>query len=166
VTQQHRDPAPVPGVHLVKTTSREEDSLASDCVDILRDGLRGGTDCDVGGVEETQQTTLEADELARTEHEFYNALARRVRERCPWVDGHVGLGVSELGERNGWRFQVRDREGRPFEVEFTYSNIREIALRQRRNTVSNFRAVLDLVCDKLGEERAKYFARRDAVELH
>jgi hypothetical protein len=153
-------------VHLVKTTSREEDSLASDVVDILQDGLRGGTDCDVGGVEDPAMTTLKADELARTEHEFYNALARRVRERCPWVDGRIGLGVSELGNRDGWRFTVRDKDGRPFEVEFTYSNIREIALTQRRATISNFRKVLDKVCDKLGDERAKYFARRDAVELH
>ena len=166
MSQQHKDPAPVAGLHLVKTTSREEDSLASDVVDILQDGLRGGTDCDVGGVEDPAMTTLEADELARTEHEFYNALARRVRERCPWVDGRIGLGVSELGNRDGWRFTVRDKDGRPFEVEFTYSNIREIALTQRKATVSNFRKVLDKVCDKLGDERAKYFARRDAVELH
>jgi len=66
----------------------------------------------------------------------------------------------------GWKFSVWDRDGRPFEVDFSFSNIREIALNQRRSTVSNFHKVLDKVCDKLTEKRAEYFRRRDAVELH
>ncbi len=165
MTQAHKDPAPVTGVHLVKTTSREEDSLASDVVDILRDGLRGGTDCMVGGVEESLTTTREADELARTEHAFFQALAGRIREVCPWVDGRRGLAVSETGLPRGWKFAVYDRDGRPFEVSFTYSDVEQIALTQRRATVSNFRRVLDSVCERLQFERARYFARRDAVEL-
>lgn len=166
MTQQHKDPAPVAGVHLVKTTSREEDSLASDVVDILRDGVRGGTDCDVGGVEDTLVTTREADELKRTEHEFFQSLAGRIREVLPWVDGRRGLSVTEMGIPAGWRFTVHDRDGRPFECEFTYSNIQEIALTQRRATVSNFRRVLDKVCDKLRDARVVYFKRRDAAEVH
>jgi hypothetical protein len=168
MTQQHRDPAPVAGVHLVKTTSREEDSLASDVVDLLREGTRGGTDTDVGGVEETLITTQQADELARTEQEFLQALAGRIKEVCPWVDGKRGLAVRELGAigGHGWAFSVYDRDGRPFDVQLTYSEIREVALVQRRATVSNFRRVLDNVCEKLTLARAGYFARRDAAEVH
>ncbi len=36
MTQAHKDPVPVAGLHLAKTTSQAEDSLASDGVDILR----------------------------------------------------------------------------------------------------------------------------------
>ena len=160
------DPVPVPGVHLVKTTDREEDSLASDVVDILQEGLRGGTDCDVGGVEDVLLTTQQADELARTEHEFYQSLAHRIREVCPWVDGRRGLSVTDTQLPLGWKFMVWDRDGRPFEVEFSFSNIEAIALNQRRATVSNFRRVLDSVCEKLRDKRAEYFRRRDAVEIH
>ena len=165
MTQAHKDPAPVAGVFLAKTTDRSEDSLASDVVDILRDGLRGGTDCDVGGVEATLATTRELDELARAEREFYQALATRLRETCPWVDGKRGLQVSETTIPPGWVFSVYDRDGRPFSCEFTYSNVAEIALTQRRSTVSNFRKVLDNVAERLQFERGRYFARRDAVEL-
>lgn len=165
MTQAHRDPAPVPGLHLVKTTSREEDSLASDVVDILHDGLRGGTDVDVGGVEESLTTTRDADELARTEHEFIRSLASRVRETCPWVDGQRGLTARETYSPRGWAFDVWDRDGRPFQVSLTFSDVEAIALQQRRANVGNFRKVLDNVCEKLQFERARYFARRDAVEV-
>ena len=165
MSQAHKDPAPVAGVHLVKTTSREEDSLASDVMDILQDGLRGGTDVDVGGVEATLATTRELDELARTERQFYQALASRLKEACPWVDGKRGLQVQETTIPPGWTFAVYDREGRPFSVDLSYSNIAEIALAQRRATVSNMRSVLDSVCSKLSDARVLYMARRDAVEL-
>jgi hypothetical protein len=166
VTQQHRDPPPVAGVHLVKTTSREEDSLASDVVDLLQEATRGGTDTDVGGVEGTYLTTLERDEMQRIEHEFFQKLAHRVRERCPWTDGRRGLGVNELGDRDGWRFSVYDRDGRPFEVEISFSHIAQIASEQRKSTFGNFHRVLDNICDGLRDARVRYFARRDAVELH
>lgn len=165
MSQEHKDPPAVLGVHLVKTTSREEDSLASDVMDILHDAVRGGADCDVGGVEETYVSTLAADEARRTEHEFFQALARRVRERCPWADGKRGLQIGELGGRDGWRFGVYDCEGRPFEVEIFFSHIHEIAAQQRKGTLSNFHRVLDSVCDKLRDARVRYFVRRDAVEL-
>lgn len=165
MTQSHKDPAPVAGLHLVKTTSREEDSLASDVVDILHDGLRGGTDVDVGGVEESLTTTREADELARTEQEFLHSLAARIREVCPWTDGRRGLSVREMHSPRGWAFSVYDRDGRPFDVQLTFSDVEAIALTQRRATVSNFRRVLDNVTDKLQFERARYFARRDAAEV-
>lgn len=165
MTQAHKDPVPVAGLHLVKTTSQTEDSLASDCVDLLREGLRGGTDTDVGGVEDTLASTRELDELRATEHQFYQALAGRVRETCPWVDGKRGLAVSEMTIPPGWVFSVFDTDGRPFTCEFTYSDAGQIALNQRRATVSNFRRVLDSACDRLRDARVKYFARRDAVEL-
>ena len=166
MTQAHKDPPPVPGVHLVKTTTREEDSMASDVVDILREGLRGGMDCDVGGVEETYRTTLEQDEARRTEHEFFNALGRRVKERCPWADGKRGLAIGDLGTRDGWRFSVYDKEGRPFEVEVSFSSIAEVAQQQRKSTLGNFHRVLDNICDRLRDARARYFVRRDGVEIH
>lgn len=166
MSQEHKDPPPVAGVHLVKTTDRAEDSLASDVMDILHEATRGGPDCDVGGVEETYVTTLAADEAKRTEHEFFQALARRVKERCPWADGKRGLQVGELGDRNGWRFGVYDTDGRPFEVEIFYSHIHEIAQQQRKGTLSNFHRVLDNVCDKLRDARVKYFVRRDSAEVH
>ncbi len=165
MTQAHKDPAPVAGLHLAKTTSREADSLASDVVDILHDGLRGGTDVDCGGVEDTLITTRDADELRRTEHEFLQSLASRIREVCPWVNGKRGLAVTETTIPPGWRFEVFDNDGRPFDVSLTYSDVREIALTQRRATVSNFRKVLDKVTDQLRDARAVYFRRRDAAEL-
>lgn len=165
MTQQHKDPVPVAGLHLVKTTSQAEDSLASDVMDLLHEGLRGGTDVDVGGVEESLTTTREADELARTEHEFLQSLASRIREVCPWVNGKRGLAVSETYAPRGWRFEVYDNDGRPFEVSLSYSDVESIALQQRRATVSNFRKVLDRVTDQLRDARAVYFRRRDALEV-
>lgn len=159
MSQQHKDPPPVPGVHLVKTTSAEEDSLASDVVDILQAGLRGSSDTDVGGVEETYLTTLEKDEAARTESQFMAALARRIGERCPWANGKRGLTVLELGTRDGWRFSVYDKEGRSFEVEVSFSSIAQVAQRQRKGTLSNFHATLDHVCDQLRDARVTYFSR-------
>src|SRR5512138_2034285 len=106
MTQQHKDPPPVAGVHLVKTTSQEEDSMASDVVDILNAATRGSTDTDVGGVEETYLTTLEKDEAARTEREWLQAVAYRCRDRLPWADGKRGLKAIELGTRDGWRFTI------------------------------------------------------------
>jgi len=168
VSQQHKDPPPVPGVHLVKTTSAEEDSLASDVVDILQEGLRGSTDTDTGGVEETYLTTLEKDEAARTEREFMSALARRIGDRCPWAHGKRGLKVVELGTRDGWRFSVFDREGRPFEVEISFSSIAQVAQRQRKASFSNFHKTLDHIVDQLQEERVKHFRRLQAAsaEIH
>ncbi len=164
MTQAHKDPAPVAGLHLVKTTSREEDSLASDCVDLLHEGLRGSTDCDVGGVEETVQSTLDRDAERRTEWEFMQAVALRVKERCSdWVSGADGLRVAELAGRNGWRFSVADREGRRYAVEISYSEILEIARAQRNATLSNFAGILDRVAQRLNETRASYFSRRDAA---
>jgi hypothetical protein len=166
MSQSHKDPVAVPGVHLVKTTSREEDSLASDVVDILQEGLRGSTDTDSGGVEGTYRTTLEQDEARRTEHEFMQALAKRLKERCPWADGKRGLQVSDLGTRDGWRFGLFDKEGRPFEVEVSFSSIAQIAQEQRKTTFSNFHRMLDNICDRLRDERAKWFARMEAPGLH
>lgn len=166
MTQQHKDPAPIPGVHLVKTTSREEDSMASDVMDILQDGLRGSTDTDTGGVEETYLSTLAQDEAKRIEHEFFQALARRVRERLTWSDGRAGLGICELGTRDGWRFSVRDKEGRPFEVEISFSNIAQIAQQQRKTTFGNFHRVLDNICDQLRDARVAYVARVKSLEIH
>lgn len=165
VNQSHKDPVPVPGVHLVKTTSREEDSMASDVVDILTEGLRGSTDTDVGGVEQSYLTTLAKDEAKRTEFEFMQALAHRIRERCPWANGADGLRVRELGNRDGWKFSVTDREGRPYAVEITFSEIYEVARVQRNATLSNFPAILDSVANKLNITRADYFSRRDAAVI-
>lgn len=159
MTQQHQDPPPVAGLHLVKTTTREEDSLASDVVDILQDATRGSTDTDMGGVEETYRTTLEQDEAKRTEHEFFNALARRVKDFCPWADGKKGLKIQELGTRDGWRFGVFDREGRHFEVEVSFSHIAQVAQLQRKSTLGNFHRVCDMICEKLRDERVAFFVK-------
>jgi hypothetical protein len=166
MSQQHRDPAPIAGVHLVKTTSREEDSLASDVVDILQEATRGGPDCDVGGVEESYITTRDQDQMRLVEREFMHALAGRIKEVCPWVDGRKGLIVSDLRTAPGWHFHVFDRDGRPFDVQITFSEIYEIASQQRRGMLNNFRRTLDNVCEKLRDARASYFARRDAAEVH
>ena len=165
MTQQHKDPAPVPGVHLVKTTSRDEDSLASDVVDILHEGLRGGADCDVGGVEQSYLSTLAKDEAKRTEFEFMQAVAHRIKERCPWANGSEGLRVRELGNRDGWRFAVTDREGRPYACEISFSEIYEVAQAQRNATLSNFTGILERIAEKLNLTRADYFSRRDAAEI-
>ncbi len=159
-------PGAIAGQHLVKCVDDPaEDKLADDVVEILRDGLRGGTDCDVGGVEGAYLTTLEKDAARRTEYEFMQALAHRLRERCPWVDGGQGLRVRELGTRDGWRFSVTDREGRPYAVEISFSEIYEISKLQRNATLSNFTGTLDHIAQKMNLTRADYFARRDAVEL-
>lgn len=163
MSQSHKDPVPVPGVHLVKTTDRAEDSMASDVVDILQADQRGSTDTDTGSAEETYLTTLEQDEARRVEHEFLQALAHRVRERCTWADGKRGLAVGDLGTRDGWRFSVYDREGRPFEVEVSFSNVYQIAKEQRKTTFGNFHRVLDNICDQLRDARVRYMARRDAA---
>jgi hypothetical protein len=140
--------------------------MASDVVDILQEGLRGSSDTDMGGVEGTYRTTLEQDEARRTEHEFFQALARRVRERCPWADGKRGLAISDLGTRDGWRFSLLDKEGRPFEVEVSFSSIAQIAQEQRKTTFGNFHRMLDNICDRLRDARAKWFARMETPELH
>lgn len=164
--QQHKDPPAVPGVHLVKTTSREEDSMASDVVDILQASQRGSTDTDTGAVEETYLTTLEQAEAKKVEHQFLQALAHRVRERLPWTDGKHGLQVGELGTRDGWRFSVRDKEGRPFDIEIGFSNIHQVATEQRKTTFGNFHRVLDNICDQLRDARVKYITRVKALEIH
>ncbi len=137
--------------------------MASDVVDILQDGLRGSTDTDTGGVEETYVSTRAQDEAKRTEHEFFNALAQRVKERCTWADGKRGLAIGDLGTRDGWRFSVYDREGRLFEVEVSFSHIHQIASEQRKTTFGNFHRVLDSICDQLRDAQVKYMARRDAA---
>ena len=168
MSQEHQDPPPVAGVHLVKTTSREEDSLASDCVDILQAGLRGSTDTDTGGVEETYLTTLEKDEAARIEREWLQAVAHRCRDRLHWLDKRRGMRVVELGDRDGWRFSVYDREGRPFEVEISFSSIAQVAAIQRRAARSNFQKTLDHVCDQLRDARVAYHVRlsQARTEIH
>lgn len=166
------DPRPVPGLHLVKTTSREEDSLASDVVDILQDGLRAGVSevggADAGGVEGDYQTTREAEEAARTEREFFNAIGTKLRERCSdWADGRRGLQVVEQRDnaRRGWRFGVYDRDGRFFEVECLWSSLAELAAQQRSGTLHNFDLILNKVIGQFQEARRTYFARRDGVSL-
>lgn len=165
MSQQHRDPVAIPGVHLVKTTTREEDSLASDVVDILQEATRGSNDTDVGGVEESYIATRDLDAMKIVEREFMNALAGRIKEVCPWVDGRKGLTVSDLQVAPGWHFHVFDGDGRPFDVQVTFSEIHEIASQQRRGMLSNFRKTLDAVCDKLRDARVAYFRRRDALEV-
>jgi hypothetical protein len=167
MTQAHKDPPAIPGVHLVKTTTREEDSLASDVVDILREGLRGGMDCDVGGVEETYRTTLEQDEARRTEHEFFRAIADRLKLHCSaWANGKRGVACGDLGDRDGWRFGLYDKEGRLFEIEVRFSEIHAISAMQRTATISNFEHTLDRIVAKFQEARRVYFVRRDGVEIH
>jgi hypothetical protein len=164
------DPVPVPGLHLVKTTDPKEDALASDCIDILQEGLRGGIDGGSdGGVEPIDRTTLERDELAKTEHDFFQAIGQKLRERCSeWADGRKGLHVSEiLTEKggHGWRFGVFDREGRSFEAEVTFSELAEVAKMQQAATLSNFPAMLDRVVTRIEGARRHYYARRDGVTL-
>jgi hypothetical protein len=136
--------------------------MASDVMDILQEGLRGGTDTDVGGVEGSYRTTLERDEAKRTEFEFMQALAHRIKDRCGWVSGSAGLRVRELGTRDGWRFSVTDRDGRPYAVEVSFSEIFEVSQLQRNATLSNFFGTLDHITEKLNRTRADYFSRRDA----
>ncbi len=168
MSEEHaKSPPPVAGLHLVKVGPESEHSLASDCVDILQEGLRGGADCDVGGVEGTYRTTLEQDEARRTEHEFFQALAKRAKERCPWADGKRGLAIGDLGTRDGWRFSLYDREGRLFEVEVSFHAIAEIANQQRKATLGNFHRMLDNVCDRLRDKRVEYFSRmQSSTEVH
>lgn len=162
---------PIPGVHLVKAfdgpnPSRADDAMADDVVEILRDGLRGGTDCDVGGVESEYQTTRELEEAKRTEMEFFRAIGQRLKERCgDWANGKRGLACGDLGERNGWRFGLYDKDGRLFEIEVLYSEIQAVAAMQRSATISNFEHTLDRVVAKFQEARRTWFARRDGVSL-
>lgn len=171
MTQQHRDPPPVPGLHLVKTfdgdsPTREESAMADDVVEILRDGLRGGTDCDTGGVESDYVTTLAADEAKRTEAEFFRAIAGKLKTRIgDWADGRRGVAFGDLGTRDGWRVGVYDRDRRLFEVEIRYSEIQAIAAQQRAKDLSNFEMMLDRIVAKLQEARRVWFARRDGVTL-
>lgn len=171
MTQQHRDPPAIAGVHLVKTfdgtsPTREESAMADDVVEILRDGLRGGTDTDVGGVESEYVTTLEADEAKRTEAEFFRAIADKLKTRIgDWANGKKGVAFGDLGTRDGWRIGVYDRDGRLFEVEIRYSEIQAIAAQQRAKDLSNFEMVLDRIVAKLQDARRIWFARRDGVTL-
>lgn len=158
------DPRPVPGLHLVKTTDPVDDALASDVVDILQEGLRGGG----GGVEADYQTTREAEEAERTEREFFNAIGTKLRERCSdWADGRRGLHVLELHEagRRGWKFGVYDRDGRLFEVECLWSQLAELAAQQQAGTFHNFDLILNKVIGQFEQARRTYFARRDGVTL-
>ena len=161
------DPKPVPGLHLVKTTTREEDSLASDVMDIMQAELRGSTDTDgSGGVDENYVTTREQDEARQTEHEFFRAIADKLKARCgDWANGRRGLAAGDLGSRDGWRFGLYDRSGRLFEVEVFYSEIASIAAMQRTNTISNFAHTIDRIVAKFQEERRRYFARMNGVVL-
>jgi len=166
MTDFNKDPAPVAGLHLVKTNSREDESMASDVMDILQDGLRGGTDCDVGGVEAEYQTTLAADEAKRTEAEFFRAIADKLKTRVgDWVNGRRGIAFGDLGGRDGWRISAYDRDGRLFEVELFYSEITAIAAMQRAKDLANFDHLLDRIVAKFQEARRGYFARRDGVAL-
>jgi hypothetical protein len=166
VTEFNKDPAPVPGLHLVKTNSREDESMASDVVDILQDGLRGGTDTDTGGVEAEYQTTLATDEAKRTEAEFFRAIADKLKLRVgDWANGKKGVAFGELGTRDGWRIGLYDRDGRLFEIELRYSEIQAIAAQQRAKDLSNFEHMLDRIVAKFQEARRTWFARRDGVSL-
>lgn len=161
---------PIPGVHLVKAfdgpnPSREEDAMADDVVEILRDGLRGGTDCDVGGVESDYATTRELEEARRTERQFFEAIGQKLKERCSWADRRKGLACGDLGTRKGWRFGCYDKDGRLFEIEITYSEIEEVARIQQAATLSNFDHTLNRIVGKFEEARRVYFARRDGVTL-
>lgn len=161
---------PIPGVHLVKAfdgpnPSRADEAMADDVVEILREGLRGGTDCDVGGVETDYATTRELEEAQRTERQFFEAIGKKLGERCGWADGRKGLACGDLGTRKGWRFGVYDRDGRLFEIEVTYSEIEEVARVQQAATLSNFDHTLNRIAGKFEEARRTYFARRDGVSL-
>lgn len=76
-----------------------------------------------------------------------------------------GLSVEDMRTAPGWHFSVWDRDGRPFDVQITFHQIHEIAAQQRKGMLSNFRRVLDNVCDRLQDARAVYFRRRDAAEV-
>lgn len=166
MTDFNKDPVPVPGLHLVKTNSREDESMASDCVDILQDGLRGSTDTDTGGVDSDYQTTLAADEAKRTEAEFFRAVADKLKTRIgDWANGKRGVAFGDLGTRDGWRIGVYDRDGRLFEVEIRYSEIQAIAAQQRAKDLSNFDHLLDRIVAKLQDARRVWFARRDGITL-
>ena len=166
MTDFNKDPVAVPGLHLVKTNSREDESMASDVVDILQDGLRGGVDCDVGGVESEYQTTLAADEAKRTEAEFFRAIADKLKTRVGgWANGKKGVAFGDLGTRDGWRIGLYDRDGRLFEIEIRYSEISAIAAQQRAKDLSNFDHLLDRIVAKFQEARRTWFARRDGVSL-
>lgn len=166
MSSDNPDPKPVAGLHLVSTVSREESSLASDVVDILQEGLRGGTDTDTGGVETGQATTLEQDEARRTEAYFFRAIADKLKERIgDWANGKRGVAFGDLGERNGYRIGVYDKDGRLFEIELLYSEIAAVAAMQRHSTLSNFEHTLDRIVAKFQEARRVWFARRDGYAL-
>jgi hypothetical protein len=162
----NKDPAPVAGLHLVKTNSREDESMASDVVDILQEGLRGGTDTDQGGVEGDYQTTLAADEAKRTEAEFFRAIADKLKTRVgDWANGKRGVAFGDLGTRDGWRIGIYDRDGRLFEIELRYSEIQAVAAMQRTKDLANFDHLLDRIVSKFQEARRIWFARRDGIAL-
>lgn len=159
------DPKPVAGLHLVKTTDPAEDAMASDCMDIIRAEMRGSTDTDCGGIEE-KATTLEQDEASRTEAYFFRAIADKLKERIgDWANGKKGVAFGDLGERNGYRISVYDKDGRLFEVEMLYSEIAAVAAMQRHSTISNFEHTLDRIVAKFQEARRVWFARRDGITL-
>jgi hypothetical protein len=145
---------PITGLHLVKVfdgpTGAEDDKQADDVVDLLREVQRGASTDYKSKAEEEDET--------RGEREFFLALARKIDERLWWARGKAR--IVELGTRDGWSIGLHDREGRPYEVQITYSELAEVAILQRVHDSERGPDVMcGHICDQLEAARKRYYDR-------
>ncbi len=146
---------PIPGLHLVKVLDDPaEDKMADDVVDLVREIQRGA--------ETDYQSKADAETEKRAEQEFFLALARKIDERLTWASGKAR--VTELGTRDGWHISLKDREGRPYEIEITYDALAEVALLQRcADEERGIEVMVNSIVDKLLKARQRYFERMYGV---
>ena len=142
-------PKAIPGVHLVKT---ECTSAADDVRDIIAAEVQGRA------TNEAHQTRQEAIEEEKAAAYFWEVVARAIDARLTWAQGKVK--VIELGSRDGYHLTLKDREGRPYEVQVYYSDLVDVALAEQAwETERGPQLMADHICSKLQAARQKYFER-------
>jgi hypothetical protein len=136
-------------VHLVKT---ECTSAADDIRDIIAAEVQGRA------TEAAHQTRAELEEEKRAEAYFFTVIARRLDERLTWAEGKIK--IVELGNRDGYHLTLKDREGRPYEVQVYYSELVEVAAAQRAFETERGPVLMaDHIAEKLEAARRRYFER-------
>lgn len=146
-------PPPVPGVFLALTPDDPEQARQADDIrDLVAAEVQGrATDTD-------QPTQNEIEEERRAEAHFFEVVATHLHTHLTWAHGKAR--VIELGTRDGYHITLRDREGRPYEVQIYYSDLAEIALQQREHDreLGPERCAAH-IADKLNQARKRYFER-------
>ena len=136
----------------------EEDKAADELMDEIQwcksSQYQGPVLGDNNEVIEPEKTTIERDELERTIREWMLHFGAAVSERLQ----PAGLACERMfmnGDRDGFVVRCRDREGRVFEADLKYDEYfaAEVV------SDSAGRVMLATVCDRLVEERRRYFAR-------